>query len=205
MTLKDVGIAKLEEAFHNAITEYRVLPDGQLKKAELFSPQEREALEQVKAKLEQEKAGMAQAGAGILAPITEIEIFGMPLGEAAVGGGLALFATEIIDAFITAPADGVPMTRVLVKGVLGFAMVQFLSGPLGSGAAKAAALFLGFSLLRDLLPIDTWIKGLVKGMKGNTTSNNPGGGNYTESNPSGSNGHDSSVDPMAMLRATAGR
>lgn len=189
---KDVGIAQLEEVFHSAIAEYRVLPDGQLKKAELLSPEE--------------KATMQQAGAGILAPITELEIFGIPLGEAAVGGGLALFATEIIDAFITAPAEGIPMTRVLVKGVLGFAMVNFLSGPLGAGAAKTAALFLGFSLLRDLLPIDQWVRGLVKGMKGTEGSNNnPSGGTDTQADSGSGNGHRSSPDAMTMLRATVGR
>ncbi len=190
---KDVGIAQLEEVFHSAIAEYRVLPDGQLKKADLISAEEKATLEQ------------AGAGAGILAPITELEIFGIPLGEAAVGGGLALFASEIIDAFITAPAEGVPMTRVLVKGVLGFAMVNFLSGPLGAGAAKTAALFLGFSLLRDLLPIDQWVRGLVKGMKGTEDSNNPSGSTNTQADSSSGNGHQSSPDAMTMLRATAGR
>lgn len=181
------------EAFDSRIDKafatYRVLPDGQLKKADLLSSGE--------------KAEMEQAMAGILAPITQIEVFGMPLGEAAIGGGLALFTTELIDAFITKPPDGVPFTRVLVKGVAAFAMVNFLSGPLGGGAAKTAALFLGFSLIRDLLPIDDWIRNIVKGIKAEpepeTSSSSSGS---TEShNPAGGNGN-KPADAMVMLRTT---
>ncbi|KKM85450.1 hypothetical protein LCGC14_1288900 [marine sediment metagenome] len=177
--------SRIDQAF----AEYRVLPDGQLKRAELLSSVD--------------KATMEQA-AGILAPITQLEVFGMPLGEAAIGGGLALFTTELIDAFITKPPDGVPFTRVLVKGVAAFAMVNFLSGPLGSGAAKTAALFLGFSLLRDLLPIDDWIKNVVTGIKAEPEGS---GGALTattshSSNPT-DNGHQSG-DAMVMLRASMG-
>jgi len=171
---------RIDEAF----AEYRVLPDGQLKKAELLSSGE--------------KANMEQAMAGILAPITQIEVFGMPLGEAAIGGGLALFTTELIDAFITKPPEGVPFTRVLVKGVAAFAMVNFLSGPLGGGAAKTAALFLGFSLLRDLLPIDDWIRNIVTGIKAEPEPSNNSTGSTENHNPNGR------VDAMALLRTTTG-
>jgi len=177
--------AQIEAAMGDAFDERRVLPDGQFKKVALLSAEEKAGLEQGK---------LAQPAAGILAPITEMEIFGMPLGQAAVGGGIALMATELIDAFITAPPTGVPMTRVLVKGVAGFAMIQFLGGALGADVARVAAMFLGFSLLRDLLPIDEWIRNIVKGMAGAGTTNNP---TTTETNPAGSNGH--SQDAMTVL------
>jgi hypothetical protein len=190
--IRELVKAEMREGIGEAFATYRVLPNGEIKKADLLTSEEKGRLE--------------QAGAGILAPITQVEVFGMPLGQAAVGGGIALFASELIDAFITKPATGIPMTRVLVKGVAGFAMVQFLSGPLGSDAAKVAAMFLGFSLLRDLLPIDDWIGNLVKGIKGkeSSTSSSSSSGGSSSSTSSGSNGH-SSPDAMAMLRAAAGR
>ena len=191
--LNEVVKAQIEEAMGNAFTDLRALPDGQIKKADLLSSEEKGKLEQ-------------RTEAGILAPITDIEVFGMPLGQAAVGGGIALFATELIDAFITAPPEGVPMTRVLVKGVAGFAMVQFLSGPLGPDAAKVAAMFLGFSLLRDLLPIDQWIRNLVKGIKGGQGGGGGGGGSSTTTG--GGNGAGTSQDAMALMQghlAGAGR
>jgi len=184
--IKELVKAEMREGIGEAFALYRVLPNGEIKKADLLSAEEKGRLE--------------QAGAGILTPVTQMEVFGMPLGEAAVGGGLALFASELIDAFIARPAQGLSWARVLVKGVAAFGTITWLSGPLGTGAARAAALFLGFELLRDLLPIDDWIANLVKGAKGATSSSSSSSGSSSSS--SSSNGH-SSQDAMAILRAGA--
>lgn len=158
--------------------------------------------ESKKASVEQEPTKAELQQAGVLAPITQLEVFGIPLGQAGVGGITALAVSELVDAFITPPPEGVPFTRVLVKGIAAFGINQWLGGVMGRDAARVAALFIGFDLLRDLLPIDSWVQGLVTGITHKGASSSSSSYSSGSSSSHSSNGHQ--PDGMALLASHLG-
>lgn len=104
---------------------------------------------------------------GIFDDIMSFEVWGVPVGQAAVGGFVAIFASELIDGFM---ANQQPWQRGLVK--LGAAGIAGMWGKrlLGSTGSKAVALLLAFDALRDLSPIDSWADQLAEGISGRETT-----------------------------------
>ena len=90
--------------------------------------------------------------AGVLGGITEMTVWDIPVGQAAVGGFVAVLASELIDGFL---AKQSLMTRGVVKLAAAGAVVKW-GGVLGNTGKKAVALLLAFDALRDIVPIDLW-------------------------------------------------
>ena len=109
----------------------------------------------------------AEMKKGIFDDIMSFEVWNIPVGQAAVGGFVAIFASEIIDGFM---ANQQPWQRGLVK--LGAAGVAGMWGKrlLGSTGSKAVALLLAFDAIRDLSPIDSWADQLAEGISGTVTT-----------------------------------
>lgn len=102
---------------------------------------------------EAKTADMGQRG-GILGGFTGLEIFGVPVGEALVGGTTAVLAAEVIDGF-TGGQD--PLMRGVIKLVAAKPIMDILSRFIGSSGAQAAALFLAYDAATNILPIDDLI------------------------------------------------
>jgi len=104
---------------------------------------------------------------GFFDDLMSFEFQGIPVGQAAVGGFVAIFASELVDGFM---ADMQAWQRGLVK--LGVAAVVGLWGKrvLGSTGSKAVALLLTFDAIRDFTPIDRWADQLAEGITGRETT-----------------------------------
>lgn len=109
----------------------------------------------------------AELRKGFFDDIMSFQVWGIPVGQAAVGGFVAIFVSEIIDGFMK---DQQPWQRGLAK--LGAAGVAGMWGKrfLGSTGAKAVALLLTFDAFRDLSPIDSWADQLAEKISGTVTT-----------------------------------
>ena len=109
----------------------------------------------------------AELKKGIFDDIMSFEMWGIPIGQAAVGGFVAIFASELIDGFM---ANQQPWQRGLVK--LGAAAATGMWGKrfLGSTGSKTVALLLTFDGLRDLSPIDSWADQIAEKISGTVTT-----------------------------------
>lgn len=120
-------------------------------------------------KPEPKAAELNEAGTkGMFNSITNMEVWGIPVGQAAAGGFIAVLATELVDGFMS--TKSVQM-RGAVKLIAAGAIVKFGGKYIGSTAGKAVALLMAFDALRDLTPIDSWASSLAtKVTKVNTTA-----------------------------------
>lgn len=100
------------------------------------------------------KAHLEEAGVkGMLNQVSGFEVWGIPVGQAAAGGFIAVMATELVDGFMSKQDV---KTRGIVKLVAAGAIVKFGGKYIGSTAGKAVALLMAFDAIRDLTPIDAW-------------------------------------------------
>ena len=106
-------------------------------------------------------------GKGFLDGIMDFEFQGIPIGQAAVGGFAAIFASELVDGFM---ADRVAWQRGLVKLAVAGIAAKWGKRILGSTGAKTVALLLAFDAVRDLSPIDSWADQLAERISGRTTT-----------------------------------
>lgn len=104
---------------------------------------------------------MTTAIEGIANRIRDIEILGIPVGDAVVGGGSAVLVSEVTDAFLLPRMPTAPM--FVVKAGEAYVMAHWGEKLIGPGAAKLAAIFLAYSAVRAIVPIDDLIsRGLNK-------------------------------------------
>jgi hypothetical protein len=104
---------------------------------------------------------------GILSSAMNFEIMNVPVGKALVGGGIAIFATELIDGFFSTSSV---TTRGIIKLAGAAGTMMFLRKPLGNVGAGAVAFLLTFDALRDLTPLDTWMASLATKVTGVATT-----------------------------------
>lgn len=113
------------------------------------------------AKVEEPKAKVEEARA--LAGITKTEVWGIPIGQIAVGTFGGVFISELADGFLAA------QSTVVKGGVkLGLAAVTATWGKrwLGKDVSYAIAFVLGVFGLSQILPIDKWAASLAGSVKG---------------------------------------
>lgn len=97
--------------------------------------------------------------------IANMQVFGLPLGQAVVGGFVAVFATELVDGLMS-------KQKAYVRGAvkLGAAWAINKWGKkipfMGEGGVKAVALLLTFDAIRDFIPIDTYAQGIAAKISG---------------------------------------
>ena len=153
----------------------------------------------------EEKSEVEQKQLGGLA---EVEIMGIPLGQAAIGGGIALLISELVDGIIGGAVTdrlGETWGPALIKGGSAWAVKQWGAGVIGAKAADTAALFLAWEAIRSLVPIDEWIEDLFKKKEEEEESESKGSRSREKSarspeHSTGGNGHKS--DAMATLRTS---
>jgi len=111
----------------------------------------------------QEQGGML---GGAVSSIERMDIAGIPVGEALVGGGFALLTTEVVDAIVPAsikeklPAE---YGSAVLKGGTAFVLKKWGSGLLGKRATDLAVLFMTFDAIQDVLPVSSGIDKLIPG------------------------------------------
>lgn len=98
-----------------------------------------------------DKAEMKEAG--VIGGITSMEVWDIPIGQALVGGFVAIVATELVDGFLANQSNQV---RGLVKLVGAGVAVKWGKRFLGSTGSKAVALLLAYDGIRSLIPLDEW-------------------------------------------------
>ena len=104
--------------------------------------------------------------------IAKMEVWDIPLGQAAIGGFSAVFASEVVDGFLGGQST---MVRGLVKAVMAGAIVKWGSRILGKTGAQAAAILLAYDAVRLFLPIDQWATKVATGVSGVVTTKGLGG------------------------------
>jgi hypothetical protein len=93
--------------------------------------------------------------AGVIGGVLDFTVWDIPVGQAVVGGGVAVLFSEVIDGFlVTKPAYWKAGAKLVAAG----AAVKWGSKYIGSTGSKAVALLLAFDAIRQLVPFDLWIK-----------------------------------------------
>ncbi len=139
-----------------------------------------------------------------LGGLAEVQIMGIPLGQAAIGGGIALLISELVDGIIGGAVTdrlGETWGPALIKGGSAWAVKQWLPGVIGAKAADTAALFLAWEAIRSLVPIDEWIKDLFK-KKEEEESESKGSSSPSHSSESSTGGNGHQPDAMTTLRTS---
>lgn len=110
-----------------------------------------------------EMAAKVEEPAGALGGLTKTEVWGIPIGQVAVGTFGGVFISELVDGFLARQST---MVKGLAK--LGMAGVAGTWGRrwMGKEASFAIALVLGVFGLSQILPIDKWAAQLAGSAKG---------------------------------------
>jgi len=110
-------------------------------------------------------ANLEEARAGILGKAGNVSVGGVKIVPLAVGAFGAIFASELIDGFMSQQSK---MIKALVKGVGAFAVMKWGKKiPLvGAEGAKIIALLLAFDAIRDITPIDAWASAAANKVSG---------------------------------------
>jgi len=135
--------------------------------------------------------------------LLEVQIMGMPLGKACVGGGVALRGSELGDGLVAPRIEdmlGKTWGPAVLKGGTAWAVKQWGPGLVGKEAADIATLFLVWEAVRSLIPIDEWIKKLFAKKEESTSTSS-----QTSGATSGGNGHASDAMETLRLSLAGGR
>ena len=135
---------------------------------------------------------------GIAEQIKGIEIAGIPLGEAALGGGSALVVSELTDVFIIPRLGQTQIPGFVVKAGEALVMVKWGHKVIGADGARVAALFLGYEAVRSLIPMEAWIRNAIRRVAGATAPEGVASSSRSSSSSPKGNGHQ--VDAMDTLR-----
>jgi len=107
---------------------------------------------------------MASGVAGIADQIKSVQVLGIPIGEAVLGGGSALILAEVTDALI---APRLPTMNIgFVKAGETYVMHRWGHKVLGGPGARVATLFLGYDTIRTIVPLEAWIKDVIAKLTG---------------------------------------
>jgi len=128
---------------------------GETAKKVLVKPDDVKSGEELRAEAQLEQRALEN--------IWRTEVWGIPVGQAAVGGFVAVFSSELIDGFMEAQSD---MVKGLVKLACAGVAVQWGGRLLGSVGSKAVALLLAYDGIRMVLPIDEWASKLASAISG---------------------------------------
>lgn len=95
---------------------------------------------------------------GAMEGITDLKVWDVPVGQAAVGGFVAVIGSELVDGFF---ANQQPMTLGVIKLASAGILAKWGGRLLGSAGSKAAAIILAYDGIRQILPLDEWAGNLV--------------------------------------------
>jgi len=104
----------------------------------------------------------AELEAGVLSGVSKIQVMGIPIGNAVVGGGIAFLVDQLTERFL-------PQLTGPTANIAGAFLVMYVGKRfLGTSTAQAAAMFLTYEAIRDTL------EGALSGIFG--AAQNPSGG-----------------------------
>lgn len=122
-----------------------------------------EELDSRQKNLEDTKDTADMKAGGFLDAVNRVEVWDIPVGQAALGGFAAVFASELIDGFLISQSDAV---KGLIKLATAGVVVKWGSRVFGSTGSKAAAILLAYDGIRSLVPIDRWAKNVADAVSG---------------------------------------
>jgi hypothetical protein len=99
----------------------------------------------------------AELHKGALEGIADFKVWDIPLGQALIGGGISVFASELIDGFLAGRSTQI---AGVVKLAAAGAAVKW-GGRMGTTTSRALALLLAYDGLRSLIPLDEWMGNLA--------------------------------------------
>jgi len=131
--------------------------------------------------------------------IMAIRIADIPLGEALVGGGLALIVSELVDAFF-APIkakieEKVGWGEAIVKLGTAYAVKRFR---IMGRAGDIAVLFLAYDVVRSVVPLEEWIKGIFKRGEGGEKKEESSSSSHSSYSSGNGNKSLSTIDKMRL-------
>ena len=128
----------------------------------------REAIPKPKAEEKDDKAKGGTADveeARALSGFTEMEVFGLPVGKALIGGASAVAVGELVDMLMARfMPNGGTWVSALGKGAAAWlATSRWVTNIIGKPAGTVAAVLLTYDAIRDIVPFDTWIRNAIPG------------------------------------------
>lgn len=145
----DKGFGTMGDKLSASVSTSVATLEEVIKKYIEVKPEDIQTASEVK-KEEAEKSEMEQ-----LAGITGFQVWDIPVGEALVGGFVAVFASELIDGFLLKQGDWM---KGLIKLAGAGAAIKWGQRFLGSTGSKAVAILLAYDGVRSLIPIDSWAR-----------------------------------------------
>ena len=105
------------------------------------------------------------ATATAVASLEKVTIFGVPLGEAALGGTSALVVNEVVDLIAgkTGLKAAVPYANAVIEGFSAYACHRWLGRFIGQKGADVAAVLLTWDAINELINIRGYIRGAIPG------------------------------------------
>ena len=123
----------------------------------------------------------------VLSGVTGTKVFGLPIGQALIGGASAVAVGELVDMLAGRfmPAGATWMSAISKAVAAWLASSKWVTNVIGKPAGTAAAILLTYDAIRDIIPFDTWITDAIpghragefgsRGMTGNTNEAITGG------------------------------
>jgi hypothetical protein len=105
----------------------------------------------------EDKGEDAELHKGALEGIADFKVWDIPLGQALVGGGISVFASELIDGFLAGRSTQI---AGVVKLAAAGAAVKW-GGRMGTTTSRTLGLLLAYDGLRSLIPLDEWMGNLA--------------------------------------------
>jgi len=131
--------------------------------------------------------------------VRDIQILGIPFGEAVVGFGSALVVSELTDGLIT-PKLPTNVPAVAIKVGEAYAMSRWGHKIIGNGGARMATVVLGYDALRTVIPLDDWIRNAIAKITGMLPLTSTAPNYQTTTAPASSGGSGGgSQDAMSIL------
>lgn len=135
---------------------------------------------------------------GVANKIRDVQILGIPLGEATVGFGAGIFVSEVTDGLL-APKLPAAVPVVAIKFGEAYAMSRWGHKVIGSGGARMATVVLTYNAIRAVLPIDTYIRDFVQKLLGYIPNAEGAGAGSFQTNPNPGDGGGGGGDAMSVL------
>jgi len=123
----------------------------------------REAIPKPKDEKQDEKADVEEAKA--LSGVTGMELFGLPIGKALIGGASAVAVGELVDMLAARfmPNGGTWMSAITKGGAAWLVSSRWVTNIIGKPAGTVAAVLLTSDAIRDIIPFDEWIRNAIPG------------------------------------------
>jgi hypothetical protein len=99
----------------------------------------------------------------LLGGIDKLKVGNIPIGESLIGGTVAGIISSIVSGAVSGSVGnmGGGLIAPIIKLVGGVFVANSLRGFIGTGGTSTAKLFLTYDALRDVLPLDSIIAGVI--------------------------------------------